>query len=166
MRDILAGMPRSMNLLATPVDSLGANLAIVGRDYINISLRLGYHFSVIDAHLGEDSSRNYVYFRFAGGLADKERRERRAQFISQVLAAMDFKVTVKGDLVIGRLKLTEPPVLHSALVALGALTAFSRQRDTGLYSDADTSELFRCFADTFLGDFRLPAGPLVPGAQS
>ena len=166
VRDILAGMPRSMNLLATPVDSLGANLAIVGRDYINISLRLGYHFSVIDAHLGEDSSRNYVYFRFAGGLADKERRQRRAQFISQVLAAMDFKVTVKGDLVIGRLKLTEPPVLHSALVALGALTAFSRQRDTGLYSDADTSELFRCFADTFLGDFRLPADPLVLGAPS
>ena len=166
VRDILAGMPRSMNMLTAPADTLGANLAIVGRDYINISLRLGYHFSVIDAHLGEDSYRNYVYFRFAGGLADTKRRQRRAHFISAVLAAMDFKVTVKGDLVIGRLKLVELPVLRSALVALGALTAFSRQRDTGLYSDADASELFRCFADSFLGDFRRPAAPLSLGVAA
>ncbi len=74
---------------------------------MNISLRLGYHFSVIDAHLGSDDSRNYVYFRFAGGLADPERRGRRAKFISNVLSAMEFKVSVKGDLVIGRLKLVE-----------------------------------------------------------
>ena len=73
MRDILAGMPRSMGLLAAPADSLGANLAIVGREYINLSLRMGYHFSVVDAYLGEDISRNYVYFRFVGGLADPER---------------------------------------------------------------------------------------------
>jgi pyruvate,water dikinase len=160
VRDILAGMPRSMGMLTAPADSLGANLAIVGRDYINISLRLGYHFSVIDAHLGMDNYRNYVYFRFAGGLADKERRQRRAHFISAVLAAMDFKVIVKGDLVIGRLKLAEPKVLRAALTALGALTAFSRQRDTGLYSDGDTNALFRGFADSFLGDFRNPAAPL------
>lgn len=166
VRDILAGMPRSMSMLTAPADTLGANLAIVGRDYINISLRLGYHFSVIDAHLGEDSYRNYVYFRFAGGLADTKRRQRRAHFISAVLAAMDFKVTVKGDLVIGRLKLVELPVLRSALVALGALTAFSRQRDTGLYSDADTSELFRCFSDAFLGDFRRPSNTLSLGAAA
>jgi pyruvate, water dikinase len=140
-------------MLSEPVGNLGENLAIVSHDYMNISLRLGYHFSVIDAHLGTDGSRNYVYFRFAGGLADPERRNRRARFISQVLKAMDFSVSVKGDLVIGRLKMVESEILRSALSILGALTAFSRQRDTSLYSDADMQTLFTIFADTFLVAF-------------
>lgn len=153
LRDIISGMPRSMNILSIPAENLGENLAIISSDYINLSLRLGYHFSVIDAHLGTDEQRNYVYFRFAGGLADPERRARRATFIKDVLEAMDFKVTVKGDLVIGRLKLVETGLLRSALFILGALTAFSRQRDTGLYTDADTKALFDSFATTFLNHF-------------
>lgn len=153
LRDIFSGMPHSMSLLATPAENLGENLAIISSDYMNISLRLGYHFSVIDAHLSSDEQRNYVYFRFAGGLADPERRARRATFIKDVLEAMDFKVTVKGDLVIGRLKLVENDLLRSSIFILGALTAFSRQRDTGLYTDADTRALFKSFATTFLDHF-------------
>ena len=153
LRDIISSMPRSMNLLATPADALGENLSIISSDYMNLSLRLGYHFSVIDAHLGSDEQRNYVYFRFAGGLADPERRARRATFIKQVLEAMDFKVTVNGDLVIGRLKLVETGLLRSALFILGALTAFSKQRDTSLITDEDTRALFSTFATTFLGHF-------------
>lgn len=153
-RDIVSSMPRSMGMLTGPVDALGDNLAIVGNEYVNISLRLGYHFSVVDAHLGSDDSRNYVYFRFAGGLADPERRGRRARFIRDVLKAMDFKVSVKGDLVIGRIKSDQPRILRAALSALGALTAFSRQRDTSLYSDEDADILFRLFAEMFLVQFQ------------
>ena len=162
LRDIFSSMPRSMGMLSEPIGNLGENLAIVSHDYMNISLRLGYHFSVIDAHLGTDDSRNYVYFRFAGGLADPDRRNRRARFISQVLKAMDFSVSVKGDLVIGRLKMAESDILRSALSILGALTAFSRQRDTSLYSDADMQTLFTIFADTFLGAFNLT----IPTAEN
>ncbi len=151
--DIISGMPHSMNILAVPAEQLGQNLAIISSDYMNLSLRLGYHFSVIDAHLGSDEQRNYVYFRFAGGLADPERRGRRATFIKDVLEAMAFKVSVNGDLVIGRLKLVETGLLHSAIFILGALTAFSRQRDTGLYTDADTKVLFNTFAAAFLNRF-------------
>ncbi len=153
LRDIISGMPHSTNILAVPAEQLGKNLAIISSDYMNISLRLGYHFSVIDAHLGSDEQRNYVYFRFAGGLADPERRKRRATFIKDVLEAMAFKVSVNGDLVIGRLKLVETELLHSAIFILGALTAFSRQRDTGLYTDADTKVLFNTFAAAFLNRF-------------
>lgn len=150
LRDILSGMPRSMGLLASPSETLGENLAIISHDYMNLSLRLGYHFSVIDAHLGADGHRNYLYFRFIGGLADQERRNRRARFICDVLKSLDFKVSVKSDLVIGRIKLAQTALLRSALFSLGALTSFSRQRDTGLYSDADTEELFATFTALFL----------------
>jgi pyruvate,water dikinase len=153
MRDILAGMPRSMGLLAAPADTLGVNLAIIGSEYINLSLRMGYHFSVIDAYLGEDISRNYVYFRFVGGLADPERRGRRARFIARVLAAMEFKTSIKGDLITARLKLMEPDVLRSALFALGALTAATRQQDTNMRSESDVERRFVQFADQFLPAF-------------
>ena len=159
LRDIFSSAPLSMGMLAAPVDNLGGNLAIISHEYMNLSLRLGYHFSVVDAHLGVDDSRDYVYFRFAGGLADPERRARRARFISNVLAAMEFKVSVKGDLVIGRLKFVDTSALRSALVVLGALTAFSRQRDTSLHTDGDAKLLFTTFADIFLTDYHRTVFP-------
>ena len=150
LRDILAGMTHEVSSLYDGRGALLENLAIVSDDYLNISLRVGYHFNVIDCHLGEDESRNHVYYRFAGGLADAERRGRRVRFISEVLAAMDFKVTIKGDLVIGRLKLVPAPAALSALSVLGALTTVAKQRDTCLYSDADTIALLNGFTEAFL----------------
>ncbi len=150
MRDILSGMTHEVSTLYEGGGMLAENLAIVGKDYLNISLRVGYHFNVIDCHLGEDEARNHVYYRFAGGLADQQRRLRRIHFLREVLTAMDFKVTVKGDLIIGRLKLVPAPAVLSALTVLGALTTVARQRDTSLYSDADTSELLQGFSRVFL----------------
>ncbi len=147
---IFSGLPRTSAALGAPADGLAGNLAIAGRDYLNLSLRLGYHFSVIDAYLGPDPLRSYVYFRFAGGFADDQRRYRRARFIRDVLAALDFNVSRKGDLVVGRLKLAPPENLRAALETLGALTAFSRQRDIDLNDDLDGQALFARFAQAFL----------------
>ncbi len=153
IRDIISSIPRTSRLSSVSPEMSGDNLAILSQEYMNLSLRLGYHFSVIDAHLANDRLRNYIYFRFVGGLADQTRRARRALFISDVLGAMDFKVFWKGDLVVGRMKFEEKNVLRSALFILGALTTYSRQRDTSLYSDELGRELFDRFADTFLLPF-------------
>ncbi|MFH0784488.1 MAG: PEP-utilizing enzyme [Pseudomonadota bacterium] len=153
IRDIISAIPRTSRLSSVSPEMSGNNLAIISQEYMNLSLRLGYHFSVIDAHLASDRHRNYIYFRFIGGLADQTRRARRALFISDVLGAMDFKVFWKGDLVVGRMKFEEKDVLRSALFVLGALTTYSRQRDTSLYSDEMGKELFERFADTFLLPF-------------
>jgi pyruvate, water dikinase len=148
--EILSGTTRSLGALNAPAESLAGNLGIAGRDYLNLSLRLGYHFSVIDAYLGPDPQRSYVYFRFAGGFADAARRNRRAGFIRDVLAALDFNVSQSGDLVVGRLKLVAPHSLRAALVTLGALTAYTRQRDTELHADSDRQALYAHFAEAFL----------------
>jgi len=154
LRDIISSMPRTMNIMSpTAAESFGENLAIVDHDYMNLSLRLGYHFSVIDAHIGDDMHRNYVYFRFSGGLANPDRRARRAQFICNVLRDMNFKVSLKRDLVVGRLKFEETLLLKSSLYVLGALTTFSRQRDTSLYSDNEANILYEFFDKTFLSHF-------------
>jgi pyruvate,water dikinase len=154
LRDIIAGIPRTSGSMAAAPDSVGKNLAILSQDYLNLSLHLGYHFNVIDAHLSDDRHRNYIYYRFIGGLADSTRRARRALLIADVLNAMDFKVTCKDDLVVGRIKFERKDILRSTLFVLGALTTFSRQRDTGLYSDEQAREQYRLFADQFLLPFR------------
>jgi hypothetical protein len=143
-------MPRTVAALNSPPDAMRGNLAIVGRDYMNLSLRLGYHFSVVDAYLGPDPQRSHVYFRFVGGLAEAELRTRRAHFIRDVLASLDFNVSQKADLVVGRLKLVAPESLRSALTALGALTTFTRQLDTAMRTDDHQREFYRVFAEAFL----------------
>jgi pyruvate,water dikinase len=153
IRDIISSIPKPSRLSSVSPEMSGDNLAIISQEYMNLSLRLGYHFSVIDAHFSDDRHRNYIYFRFIGGLADHTRRARRALFISDVLSAMDFKVFWKGDLVVGRMKFEEKDVLRSALFVLGALTTYSRQRDTSLYKDELGRDLFDRFADTFLLQF-------------
>ncbi len=154
LRDIISSIPRTSGNIAAAPDSVGKNLAIVSQEYLNLSLHLGFHFNVIDAHLSDDRHRNYIYFRFIGGLADATRRSRRAFLIAEVLNAMDFKVTKKDDLVVGRIKFERKDILRSTLFVLGALTTFSRQRDTSLYSDELAREQYRIFAEHFLLPFR------------
>lgn len=145
LRDVMTGMGRTSQAMGASPETLTGNLAITGADYLNLSLRLGYHFSVVDALLSGDATRDYVYFRFVGGLADPRRRERRARFIRRVLAALDFNVSQKGDLVAGRLKLAGADCLRAALTALGALTAVTRQRDMAMHADSDAEALYEDF---------------------
>jgi len=151
--DIIANLPRTMGMLEDGGVMQGASLAIVGADYLNLSLRMGYHFSVVDSYLGPDQSRNYVYFRFAGGLAAGKSRERRARFIAHVLEHMDFLVTREGDLVVGRLKLAEDECLRVALEVLGSLTAYCRQMDTLMRDDSDIGSIFDDFSEKFMRSF-------------
>lgn len=146
LRDIIGGLDRTQALLTSEPAFSGRNLAIITRDYLNLSLRLGYHFSVIDAYLVE-SNRNAIYFRFAGGFADASRRERRAELIRMVLETLNFRVTVKSDLVVGKLKEAEPRSAETALVRLGELTAFTRQLDIAMRADQDIEALLELFLE-------------------
>jgi pyruvate,water dikinase len=133
-----------------PPPAAGGNLAIVTRDYFNLSLQTGYHFSVIDAYQSPDPQRSHIYFRYAGGFADVRRRTRRAGLIHDVLALLDFTVTQKQDLVVGRLKPTDTHSFETVMGVLGALTAFTRQRDTVMTRDADRQILLKRFTEAFL----------------
>lgn len=143
--DIIASLPQTTRLLQAGAEALEESLAVIDQDYLNLSLRTGYHFSVVDALIGPDQTRNHVSFRFGGGAAGGKGRERRARFVSGVLERMDFQVTRTADLVAGRLKLVEPEDMHAALRTLGCLTAFCRQQDTAMRSDADVDRLAAAF---------------------
>jgi pyruvate,water dikinase len=122
--------------LATP-KYLGQNLAMISKEYMNLSLRLGYHFNIIDAYISDKVNDNYAYFRFLGGVTDLQRRSRRARLLAELLEAHDFRVDVRGDLVVGRIKKLDAPRMVRKMKTLGHLVAFTRQLDVTMVSDAE-----------------------------
>jgi pyruvate,water dikinase len=151
LRDVFLAMGRNTAVLPGQTPFAGRNLAIVGGSYLNLSLRLGYHFSVVDAFVADNADQNTVYFRFVGGLADERRRRRRAELIRTILDGLEFSVAVKGDLVVGRRKYGERAAMEAVLARLGALTAFTRQLDVAMREEDDVRRLSDLFVDRLLG---------------
>ena len=124
----------------------GFNLGVISESYLNLHLHLGYHFNLIDARMDPaDSSHNHIYFRFVGGVTDITRRSRRAQLLSTILSKCDFKVDVKGDLVIGRILHLPQEEMERQLRLLGRLIGFTRQLDVQLRRDEDVSQFVESF---------------------
>ncbi len=120
--------------LASP-KFIGQNLAVISKTYANISLRLGYHFNMIDSYISENINDNYAYFRFLGGVTDQVRRSRRVEFIAQILEKNDFRVDLHGDLVVARVKKLVPEAMQKKVHTIGQLVAFTRQLDVQMNSD-------------------------------
>jgi len=114
---------------------VGQNLAVISREYANVSLRLGYHFTMIDAYITENINDNYAYFRFFGGVTDDTRRTRRAKFLGEVLANNDFRIELHGDLVVARIKKLDAESMRQRLYLLGLLVGFTRQLDVMMTSE-------------------------------
>ena len=64
-----------------------------------------------------------------------------------ILDQLSFKVTVKGDLVLGKLKLAGNQEVVSALRVLGELTGFTRQIDLSMDSEDKVEEFTRLFRE-------------------
>lgn len=120
--------------LAGPED-VGRNLAVLSDNYMNLHLRLGYHFNILDAYIGEELNDNYIYFRFLGGVSNIERRSRRAQFIADVMEGFDFRVEIHGDLIVGRLKKLTKELMVGRMKILGGLIGYTRQLDVDMTGD-------------------------------
>lgn len=105
------------------------NYLLAARDYMSMNLRLAYHYTMIDALVGESTENNFVNFRFRGGGARADRRELRAKFLSEALRRSRFAVDRRGDLVTAWFRRYPRARCEDALAMLGRLTACSRQLD-------------------------------------
>ncbi len=75
------------------------SFSFISKEYMNFSIRLGYHLSVVEAYTGENINDNYIRFFFKGGGASRERRLRRVRLISEILKKIDFRVKVIEDVI-------------------------------------------------------------------
>ena len=147
----LDGFMSSMTRSQALTDQLAlrpeVNVAIASRDYLNLSLRLGYHFNIVDCLLTEERGSNYIYFRFAGGATELLRRSRRATLLKKILETYDFMVEGTGDLVVGRVKKISREAMVERLRMLGRLIGFTRQLDVVLRDDAIVERCAASFLD-------------------
>ncbi len=150
IRDMLSGITQPMSMLSNISTYSGENLAILAQDYCDVNLRMGYHFNIIDCYLCDEADDNYIYFRFAGGLAEPGKRRRRAEMISRILSGLYFKSEIKGDLVLGKVKMLERKHMERILEHLGELVAFTRQLDVKMADDKAIEKFF----NDFLGRIR------------
>jgi pyruvate,water dikinase len=135
MGSLMASVARTFSSSLSEPQRIGRNLAVVFKPYLNLHLRLGYHFCIIDAYLCETINDNYIYFRFLGGVTGFTRRSRRAQFIAAILERFDFRVEVHGDLVVGRIKKLSLQRMAARMRVLGCLIGYTRQLDARMHSD-------------------------------
>jgi pyruvate,water dikinase len=125
----------------------GFNLAVISETYMNLHLRLGYHFNLVDTRMEPEASRNHIYFRFVGGVTDLTRRSRRAQLLEKILSQFHFKVDTKGDLVVAKVLHLPREDMEQRLQVLGRLIGFTRQLDIQLRSDEDVPDFVEAFFD-------------------
>lgn len=150
-KGLMSSLTRNWDATGGGAVSSGYNLAVINKTYMNLHLRLGYHFNLIDARMDDEPQHNHVYFRFVGGVTDITRRSRRAQVLAQILSEFQFHAVTKGDLVVARLLHLPKEEIRQRLHVLGALIGFTRQLDIQLRSDQDISrfveEFFNRHAD-------------------
>ena len=144
-KDLMTSLTRPATLFSHGQHYTGENRAIIADNYCNLSLRLGYHFNVIDAYLDDDPDDNYIYFRFVGGMADEQKRQRRIELIARILSSLHFKLERQGDLLVGKAKMLAAEHMESILISLGELIAFTRQLDVRMVDDATVERLFSEF---------------------
>jgi CheY-like chemotaxis protein len=121
------------------------NLALVSANYLNLNLKLCYHFNTVDCFLSEQRNSNFIHFRFAGGVTEMTRRERRAEILQRILEQHGFLVERKGDLVIGSVKKISRDAMVERMQMIGRLIGYTRQLDIALRDQGRVEQLINGF---------------------
>jgi len=108
---------------------------ILSKNYMNFSIRLGYHLSQVEAYVSEQINDNYLTFIFRGGGSTPERRERRARLIEAIIDRMDLHYERKGDTIKARIAKYPPEQMTQRLILFGKLTLYTKQLDMVLFSE-------------------------------
>ncbi|TET85632.1 MAG: hypothetical protein E3J46_09345 [Desulfobacteraceae bacterium] len=132
--------------IISPDATIFASYAVISRDYLNLNLRFGYHFVILDTICGDQAEDNYILFRFSGGGADFEKRSLRADFLSTILQRLGFRVDKKSDLIDGQLKGEERKRVEHTLDMTGRLLGATRLMDMYLKDSA----MVETYAEDFM----------------
>lgn len=127
------------------------NYFLISANFCNLSVRLGYHYAMIEAYLSDLLTESYVTFRFKGGAADLRRKAVRARLLADVLQHYDFRVELNSDSLLARLKKKPLDYLKQRLQILGYLTLHARQIDMVMDSPGEVNR----YRDKFLADIEV-----------
>lgn len=132
--------------IISPESAMLASYAVISHDYLNLNLRFGYHFVILDSICKENAEDNYIMFRFSGGGTEFEKRALRADFLRSVLERLGFDVDKKGDLVDGQLGHEDGESIRKKLDIIGRLLGATRLMDMYLKDES----MVETFVDEFM----------------
>ena len=128
--------PLSTILKQTKADDYSqSSFALLGREYMILNLRMGYHFTTVEALCSDDEQKNYVRMEYKEGGATPERRARRITLIKTVLSKLGFEHHGKGDFLDTRLTYRGADSMCRVLFQLGRLTMMTKQLDMALSNE-------------------------------
>ena len=145
--DLLTSMIRTSDILSESMKNAIYNVAVASREYLNLNLRFGYHFTILDCYCSEKARNNHIYFRFVGGATDIVKRSRRVQLIATILKEYGFNISIKGDLLIARLGNLDRNEMIKILERLGLLIAYARRLDALMRDDNSVERYARNFLE-------------------
>ena len=131
--------------IISPKAAMFASHAVVSDDYLNLNLRFGYHFVILDAICTKTPADNYVLFRFSGGGADMYKRTLRADFLNQVLQRFGFDVNRKSDLIDAKLEGEKTKTMEAKLDRVGRLLGATRLMDMYLKDESMVQSFVKDF---------------------
>ncbi len=127
-----------------------ASYAVVSGEYMNLSIKFGYHFATIDTLWTDNPEENYISLQFGGGAGSYHGRSLRIHFLSEVLQRLGFMLQISGDVLDATLKGYDSTSMEEALDQLGRLLASSRLLDLGIPSQNTVDGMIEAF---FSGDY-------------
>ncbi len=132
---VLGAMTRPETEPAVGGGMADRNYILAAADFVNVSTRLGFHFSTVESLIGDTDDQHYISFVFTGGGADDGRKRRRVQLIQRLLERFDFRVEAGGETVFARFAAQPREMIESRLQVLGHILVHTRQMDMVMYND-------------------------------
>ena len=121
--------------VATKNDAALASFCLVSPEYLNVNMRFGYHFTLLDSLCGENPDENYILLRFAGGGGNSLGKDLRLSFITKVLAQLNFTCEQTGELLDARLMRYDKNITADRLDQVGRLLGAVRLLDMVLTNE-------------------------------
>jgi pyruvate,water dikinase len=131
-------------------DPAFASYAVVAKDYLNLNMRFGYHFVILDSLCGAVVEENSIRLRFAGGGGDLAGITFRLAFIAEILRRLGFSVQTGGDLLNARLMRYTEQIILQKLDLVGRLLAATTLLDMVIKDESMVNRLVGRFMN---GDY-------------
>ena len=123
-----------------------SSFAVLSKEYMILSLRMGYHFTTVEAMCTPVAGNNYIRYQCKGGGASMGRRLRRVHLFRELLSRAGFEKAGKGDFIDARTDYQNPGAIQSKLTLLGRITMMTKQLDMALSNDSITNWYIKDFA--------------------